>query len=93
MKYLWIILTMWTAYYGRIDICLADDNCERYVPLFYLGISLLQKVLNCMDFQNVCVFKMKINIKVKSEMRYLKKKSFYIHVDLYWFFYVSTIKI
>lgn len=46
-----------------------------------------------MDFQNVCVFKMKINIKVKSEMRYLKKKSFYIHVDLYWFFYVSTIKI
>lgn len=92
MKYLWIILTMWTAYYGRIDICLADDNCERYVPLFYLGLSLLQKVLNCMDFQNVCVFKMKINIKVKSEMRYLKK-SFYIHVDLYWFFYVSTTKI
>lgn len=65
---------MWTAYYGRIDICLADDNCEGYVPLFYLGLSLLQKVLNCMDFQNVCVFKIKINIKVKSEMHYLKKK-------------------
>lgn len=84
---------MWTAYYGRIDICLADDNCERYVPLFYLGLITVTKGFKLYGLSKCLRFKMKINIKVKSEMRYLKKKSFYIHVDLYWFFYVSTIKI